>query len=473
MVDSIRQREKMQRRTKSTLGLGGEHKYEHLFSSILDGMLVFDPGTMEILLANRAAADIAGFGAPEELVGVNVLRSIPEGERGRISALLADAIGREERPLIEDIQIATRDQREVWVSCICKKIDYQGKTAGLITLREITDRKRAEERLLATQERNRLLIENANEGIVVIQDGVLKFANPKTVEILGYTAQELVLKPVADVIHSEDRQVVMEQHLKRLDGDEVSHVSQFRIVDKGGNTKWVELNGVLFAWGSRPADLCFVNDITERKQAEEQIRESCRRLESTLDGVIQAMAVTVEIRDRHTAGHQRRVTELAHAIARELGLSWERSRAVRIAGLLHDLGKITIPTEILSKPGRLTDMEFAIIKTHPKAGYEILKNIEFPWPIAEIVVQHHERMDGSGYPSGLKGDESALESRILAVADVVEAMSSHRPYRPALGIDKALKEIAGNRGLLYDASVVDACISLFNRGSFKFADQGV
>jgi putative nucleotidyltransferase with HDIG domain len=214
-------------------------------------------------------------------------------------------------------------------------------------------------------------------------------------------------------------------------------------------------------------------DITERKCAEEELQNSYRKLEGTLDGVIQAMAQTVEIRDRHTAGHQRRVTELAHAIARELGLSGERSRAVRIAGLLHDLGKITIPTEILSKPGRLTDMEFAIIKTHPKAGYEILKSIEFPWPVADIVVQHHERIDGSGYPSGLKGNQSILEARILAVADVVEAMASHRPYRPALGIDRALSEIIGNRGRLYDPVVVDACLKVFNTGSFRFADQGV
>ena len=196
-------------------------------------------------------------------------------------------------------------------------------------------------------------------------------------------------------------------------------------------------------------------------------------MEDTLDGVIQAMALTVEIRDRHTAGHQRRVTELAHAIATETRLLRRTGRGVRIAGLLHDLGKITIPTEILSKPGGLSDMEFAIIKTHPKAGYDILKSIEFPWPVADIVVQHHERMDGSGYPSGLKGDQSTLEARILAVADVVEAMASHRPYRPSLGIDQALKEIIDNRGQLYDADVVDACLAVFNRGFFRFADQGI
>jgi HD-GYP domain-containing protein (c-di-GMP phosphodiesterase class II) len=137
------------------------------------------------------------------------------------------------------------------------------------------------------------------------------------------------------------------------------------------------------------------------------------------------------------------------------------------------VGKITIPTEILSKPGRLSEMEFAIVKTHSKAGYDILKSIDFPWPVADIVVQHHERMDGSGYPSGLKGEQTALEARILAVADVVEAMVSHRPHRPALGIDQAIQEITDNRGRLYDANVVDACLALFNRGSFRFADQGV
>jgi PAS domain S-box-containing protein/putative nucleotidyltransferase with HDIG domain len=244
---------------------------------------------------------------------------------------------------------------------------------------------------------------------------------------------------------------------------------------KDGHAVFVEKSAVPFfdAAGNICGYRGIDRDITERKRAEEQLQDSCRKLEDTLDGVIQAMAVTVEIRDRHTAGHQRRVTELAHAIAKELGLSKERSRAVRIAGLLHDLGKITIPTEILSKPGRLTEMEFAIIRTHPKAGYEILKSIEFPWPVADIVVQHHERMDGSGYPSGLKGDQSALEARILAVADVVEAMASHRPYRPALGIGQAIQEITDNRGHLYDANVVDACLAVFNRGSFRFADQGI
>ena len=180
------------------------------------------------------------------------------------------------------------------------------------------------------------------------------------------------------------------------------------------------------------------------------------------------MALTVEMNDPFTAGHQRRVANLARAIATEMGLSRERVDGMRMAGFIHDLGKLSVPGEILSKPGRLTEIEFNLVKTHPQVGYDILKRVESPWPVAQIVLQHHERIDGSGYPTGLRGDEIMLEARILAVADVVEAMSSHRPYRPALGIDRALEEISRNRGLLYDPSAVDACLKVFTEKGFKF-----
>lgn len=173
------------------------------------------------------------------------------------------------------------------------------------------------------------------------------------------------------------------------------------------------------------------------------------------------MAATVELRDPYTAGHQRRVAGLASAIAKQMSLSDEQSEVIRLAGLVHDLGKINVPSDILSKPGRLSEAEFSLVKAHAQAGYDILKEIEFPWPIAKIVHQHHERINGSGYPRGIEGESIRLEARILAVADVVEAMISHRPYRPALGVDRALEEISKNRGESYDPEVVDACLAFF------------
>lgn len=179
------------------------------------------------------------------------------------------------------------------------------------------------------------------------------------------------------------------------------------------------------------------------------------------EGIVESTALAVEARDPYTAGHQRNVAKLACAIAERLGLSQHRIEGIRMAALIHDLGKISIPAEILSKPSRLSAIEFSLIKEHPKVGYNILKDIDFPWPLAEMVFQHHERINGSGYPRGLSGDKMLKEAEILAVSDVVEAMAADRPYRPSLGIDAAVEEISKNAGVLYDKSVVDECILLF------------
>ncbi|HPL68550.1 MAG TPA: HD-GYP domain-containing protein, partial [Smithellaceae bacterium] len=177
----------------------------------------------------------------------------------------------------------------------------------------------------------------------------------------------------------------------------------------------------------------------------------------------------VETRDPYTAGHQRRVADLARAIATEMGLSGDQIDGIRIAGTIHDLGKISVPSEILTIPRKLTALEYSLIKNHPQSGYDILKDIEFPWPIARMIVEHHERINGSGYPNGLPGEDLLIESKILSVADVVEAMATHRPYRPALGIDAALAEITANRGILYDPEVVDACLRLFRDKGYQIS----
>ena len=208
--------------------------------------------------------------------------------------------------------------------------------------------------------------------------------------------------------------------------------------------------------------------IIEQKRTEEKLNQSVSILRTALGGTIHAMALTVETRDPYTAGHQRRVSNLARAIATEMGLSQDQIEAVRIAGIVHDLGKISVPSEILSKPGGISLIEHSLIHTHPQAGFDILNSISFPWPIAQIVLQHHERLDGSGYPAGLKKDDILIEARVIAVADVVEAMASHRPYRPSRGIQLALEEITVNKDTLYDPKVVDACLRLFLNKGFQF-----
>ncbi len=212
-----------------------------------------------------------------------------------------------------------------------------------------------------------------------------------------------------------------------------------------------------------------IRDTTEKRRMEQERLDILQKLRKTLGSTVQAIANVVETKDPYTAGHQRRVADLAVAIAVEMGLPPDRIEGLQIAGTLHDLGKISVPSEILTMPRMLTNIEFQIIKNHARAGYEILKDIEFPWPIGRMVLEHHERIDGSGYPQGLPGSQLLLESQILMVADVVEAIASHRPYRPSKGIEFSLEEIAKNRGILYNPETVDACLRLFREKGYNIA----
>ncbi len=208
--------------------------------------------------------------------------------------------------------------------------------------------------------------------------------------------------------------------------------------------------------------------LRDRNKAMNALQENLEQFRNAMVGTIQAISLAIELRDPYTAGHQQRVAELACAIGRELNLSEDMLYGLRMASVLHDLGKITIPAEILTRPGALNELEYGIIQNHVQAGFDIIKKIECPWPLAEIVLQHHERLDGSGYPNGLKGEDILLEARIIAVADVFETISSHRPYRPSLGVNSAVEEITTNRGILYDESVVDACNKLFAEDEYTF-----
>ena len=244
-------------------------------------------------------------------------------------------------------------------------------------------------------------------------------------------------------------------------------------IEKELRTARIEIDHLV---DKRTEELARANDelhgkVLETRRSEDYLQSTLDRLERSLEGTFKAMSTTLEMRDPYMAGHQHRVSSLAVTIAQEMNMPWEKIEGIRFAAIIHDIGKIAAPAEIMGKPGRLTKTEFQLVKDHPRLGYEMIKDIAFPWPVAHIVLQHHERLDGSGYPEGLVGDAILPEARILAVADVVEAVCSLRPYRPALGIEKGLEEIRKGRGIRYDTRVVDACIKLFREGRFSFRKE--
>ncbi|WP_243359093.1 HD domain-containing phosphohydrolase [Fundidesulfovibrio terrae] len=317
-----------------------------------------------------------------------------------------------------------------------------------------TDRKLVlSERLLATT------LKSLGEAVVTTgADGLVRFLNPVAEQFLGVKLEEAQGRTLPELLRHDDSCMA----------GFGSHTCRF--TRSSGESVPIETNvsPILDDWGGTVGSVLVFRDISERVKSERNLREYVASLRESLEATVEALAVTAEKRDPYTAGHQQRVAALATAIAAELGLDGDRLEGLRVAGLLHDIGKIYIPAEILAKPSTLTNIEMGLIKTHSEVGFDILKNIPFPWPVAQCVLQHHERLNGSGYPAGLSDGQISEEAKILSVADVVEAMSSHRPYRAALGLDRALGEVKRNRGVLYFPDAVDACLGLFESGRFSF-----
>ena len=329
-------------------------------------------------------------------------------------------------------------------------------------------RKRAKRQLEATEGRFRGLVEQSIAGIYILQTGKLVYANPRCAEIIGQGSADEVIgtEPFTWIIEADHERVA--EGLRQLLAGEAKNIAlEFGVRHRDGSTIQVGAHAAIATHMDRPAIIGLVQDISEKKRAEQEIERYVAQLKIAFMSTVEVATTISEMRDPYTAGHERRVAQIACAIGAELGLDAHRQEGLRVAGHLHDIGKITIPAEILSKPGKLLAIEFSLIKGHSQASYDVLRRVEFPWPVADIALQHHERMDGSGYPQGLSGEAILFEARIMAVADTVEAMSSHRPYRPGLGIEVALAQIEKDAGTKLDAEVVAACVRLFREKGFR------
>ncbi|OGD25180.1 MAG: hypothetical protein A2Y56_01115 [Candidatus Aminicenantes bacterium RBG_13_63_10] len=307
------------------------------------------------------------------------------------------------------------------------------------------------------------LLKNVKDAVIALDaNGRVTFMNPFAEQLSGWGPGEALDKSLDEILRPSG---LGQQELDRMD--------EVILSGKNETPFPAEVQRSAFRLEDNThGSIIVFRDISPRKRSEEEVRQSWSKLRQALEGAIRAIATTIEIKDQYTAGHQRRVSKLSCAIAREMGLPVSQQEGIKVAGDIHDIGKIYVPTEILSKPGELSPMEFAIIKMHPQLGHDILKKIEFPWPIAQIVLQHHERFDGSGYPAGLKADDILVEARIISVSDTVEAMSSHRPYRPSLSLDEAMTELERNKGKLYDPEVAELCLKILREKSVSVFQEG-
>jgi PAS domain S-box-containing protein/putative nucleotidyltransferase with HDIG domain len=496
-----------------------EERLHAIFEGVLDGIALADLETMQFIDGNAAMFQMLGYNK-EEFIQLGVADIHPQQDFPRVLEQF-DRQAAGEIHLASDLPIKRKDGSVFYADVNTAPVQFGGKRYIVGVFRDTTERKQADEtlkrtnRTLKTLSASNLalvratsedeLLRQVTKTIVLNSDYRLATVcyaadDPqKSITPMAWSGTEdsYYLSDEISWANTEQGQLPIAEAIRNGKIENCADIASY-----AGYAPWksaalahsyasniaLPLNSGDKTFGGLSIYSSKINAFdTEEVQLLEELAddlaygiEALRTrkeheqhaiiLRQSLKQFIQTIADTVEARDLYTAGHQRRVAELATAIAQEMGLPEEQIDGINLAAIIHDLGKIRIPSEILSKPGKINEVEFMLIKTHPQAGYDILKNVKFPWPIADIILQHHEKMDGSGYPQGLKGDQILLESRILTVADVVEAMSSHRPYRAALGIEAALDEIRRGRKVEYDAAAVDACLKLFTEKEFKFSD---
>jgi PAS domain S-box-containing protein len=449
-------------------------KSERYFKEITENssdIIIISDEKGNIKYCSPSIERFAGY-KPHEVIGKSGFDFIHSDEIKRASDDFGTAVREKDIQLSANLfKVLHKDGSERYFYGRGRNLLNHPDVAGIVmNVRDITEQKQAEDALKKSEIKYRTIFENAIEGIYqVTMEGRFVTANAALAHMAGYDSPEDLIESVKDIgkdlyVHPEDRKrfLKIREEMGFVEGFEV----EFK--KKDGTHFWVVINAraVKDEQGKVLYNEGLVEDITLRKQAEENLKESLEKLKKAVNTTIQVLVSALEIRDPYTAGHQSRSADLACAIATEMGLCQEKIDGLRMAGEIHDIGKLSIPVEILSKPSKLTNLEFSLIKEHSQSGFDMLKDIDSPWPLAATVHQHHERMNGTGYPKNLKGDDIIIEARILAVADVVEAMASHRPYRASLGIEKALEEIEQNKGILYDENVAEACLRLFREKGY-------
>ncbi len=441
-----------------------ERRYRLLFESNPHPMWVYDLETLRFLAVNDTAVAHYGY-TRDEFLAMTLKDIRPQEDVPRLLANIARISNDTEHTNVL-VRHVKNDGTVIEVDVTSQPIEFGGRRARVGLVHDMTERNRAERALAEAEEKFRSLVEQSLVGTYIMDAKRMHYANPRAAEIFGYTQEEITQVHLRALVVEDDWPLVESNVLSRIRGEASGLKFEFRGRRKDGSIVQVGMHGTGASSGGQRRVIGVLQDITEKQRTEEQIQEYVKRLERSMMATVNAVSRMIELRDPYTSGHERRVGEIAAALGAELGLKEDTQQGLRITGLLHDIGKITIPAEILSKPGRLSAIEYEMVKNHAQQGYEILQPVDFPWPVAETIRQHHERMDGSGYPRGLKGDEISLEGRIMAVADVVEAMATHRPYRPALGLDAALAEITRGAGTLYDPAVAQACARLFKEKGY-------
>jgi PAS domain S-box-containing protein len=437
-----------------------EERYRVLFEGSTHGILITDIGTGRFVDANLSICRMLGYSKPE-LLQLGIADIHPKELRDHVMSEINSQV-QGGQPVSGAIPCLRKDNTVFYAEITGTSTIFHGRKYAVGFFMDITDRKRTEEALRNTERRLHTLVQAIPDLIwLKDKDGIYlscntmfeRFLGVKQTDIIGKTDYDFVDRELADSFREHDRKAMAA-------GKITSNEEWITFADDGHRAFLDTIKTPMYdTQGTLIGVLGIGRDITNRRSVE--------RIRKALGATVQAIAVIVEARDPYTAGHQRRVADLARSIATEMNLPDDQIDGIRMAATIHDLGKISVPAEILSKPTKLKKMEFDLIKEHSQSGYDILKDIDFPWPVAMIVLEHHERMDGSGYPRNMKGDEILMEARIVAVADVVEAMASHRPYRPGLGIDAALEEIEKNRGIFYDNTVANACLRLFREKGFQ------